>query len=247
VALYVSQGPGTATVPTVEQLTQAVATQELKQTGLKVTHVVPESSGSIPQGQVTRTEPGAGTTVRRGSGVILFVSSGLAVPSVVGDSIGQAEAALTQFKIAQIPQTTTTSTPGTVLDQDPAAGQTVGADGTVTLTVAQAPTTVKIPRVVGFPSSAAVSTLVGDGLSVVQVPTTVRNPASVGVVVSQSPGSNHVVKKGTTITIMVGQAASVTPTSPTVTTTPQTTTTPSTTLTFTATTPTTTTPSTTSP
>jgi beta-lactam-binding protein with PASTA domain/predicted Ser/Thr protein kinase len=244
--LTVSNGPGTSTVPTVQQLTQAVATQELKQTGLKVSHVVLESSGTIPQGQVTRTEPGAGTTVGRGSSVILFVSSGLAVPSVVGDSIGQAEAALTQFKIAQVPQTTTGSTAGTVLDQDPAAGQTVGPDGTVTLTVAQAPTTVKIPRVVGFPSSAAVSTLVGDGLSVVQVPTTVRNPASVGVVVSQSPGSNHVVKKGTTITIMVGQAAAVSQTTPTVTTTPQTSTT------FTATSPTTTpasatTPSTTTP
>jgi serine/threonine-protein kinase len=213
--LTVSNGPGTSTVPTVQQLTQAEATQALKQNGLKVAHVVLESSASIPQGEVTRTEPGAGTTVRRGSSVILFVSSGLTVPSVVGDDLGQAQAALTQFKVTVVNQTTTTSAPGTVLAQQPSAGQAVGADGTVTLTVAQAPTTVKIPRVVGFTSAAAVSTLVGDGLSVVQVPTTVRNLGNVGLVVSQSPGSNHVVKKGATITIMVGEAAPTTSSTPT--------------------------------
>jgi eukaryotic-like serine/threonine-protein kinase len=245
VALYVSQGPGTVTVPTVAQLTQAQATSALKQTGLKVRNVVPESSQSIPQGQATRTEPSAGVTVRRGTEVILFISSGLSVPNVVGDSLGEAQVALTQFNVATVPQTTTTSTPGTVLAQRPVQGQTVGTDGKVTITVAQAPTTVKILRVVGFPIAAAESTLTGQGLNVVVIPTTVRNPGLVGVVIAQSPGSNHVVKKGTTIQIKVGQAAPATSTPNSVTTTQQATTFTATT---TPTTPTsTTTPSTTTP
>jgi serine/threonine-protein kinase len=244
VTLTVSNGPGTATVPAVQQLSQAAATKELEQAGLKVRNVVLESSPTIPAGQATRTEPSEGATVGRGQNVILFISSGLAVPGVVGDQLGQAQAALTQFNVTVVDQTTTTASAGTVLAQKPAEGEAVGADGRVTLTVAQAPTTVKIPRVVGFASAAAVNTLVSDGLSVVQVDKIVRHPSLDGLVVEQSPGSNHTVKKGTTITIYVGQPAAGTSGT---TTTPNTTTTSTqTTTTYSATTPTTT-PSTSTP
>ncbi len=106
-----------------------------------------------------------------------------------------------------VQQTTTTATPGTVLTQAPPAGKAVGQNGTVTLTVAQAPSTVKVPRVVGDTPSVAVSALTQVGLNSAQVPTTVRNLNLVGLVVSQFPTSNSMVKKGAVVTIMVGQAA----------------------------------------
>jgi beta-lactam-binding protein with PASTA domain len=75
------------------------------------------------------------------------------------------------------------------------------------LTVAEAPDTVRLPRVVGDRPSAATSTLNGLGLNVNTAYTTVHNPANVGIVVQQSPGSTTVVKKGSSVTITVGQAA----------------------------------------
>ena len=102
---------------------------------------------------------------------------------------------------------TTAATPGTVLSQSPTVGKAVGQNGVVTLTVAQAPSTVKVPRVVGDTPSQAVTTLTAAGLNSAQVPTTVRNPNLVGLVVSQFPTSNSKVKKGAVVTIMVGQAA----------------------------------------
>ncbi|HUY58575.1 MAG TPA: Stk1 family PASTA domain-containing Ser/Thr kinase [Solirubrobacteraceae bacterium] len=207
VTLTVSTGPATTTVPSVAQLTQAQAEAQIRQAGLKVLQVTTETSTSVPAGEATRTYPVGGASVSRGRGVILYMSSGLAVPDVVGDNVGDAENALTQFNVHVVQQTTTTATPGTVLSQSPTFGKAVGQNGTVTLTVAQAPSTVKVPRVVGDTPSEAVSTLTAAGLNSAQVPTTVRNLNLVGLVVSQFPTSNSMVKRGTVVTITVGQAA----------------------------------------
>jgi serine/threonine-protein kinase len=207
VTLTVSTGPAITTVPSVAQLTQSQAEAQIRQAALKVSQIISETSTSVPAGEATRTYPVGGASVSRGSKVILYMSSGLAVPAVVGDNVGDAENALTQFNVHVVQQTTTTATPGTVLSQAPTAGKAVGQNGAVTLTVAQAPTTVKVPRVVGDTPSQAVSTLTAAGLNSAQVPTTVHNLNNIGLVVSQFPTSNSMVKKGAVVTIMVGQAA----------------------------------------
>jgi eukaryotic-like serine/threonine-protein kinase len=207
VTLTVSTGPGSTTVPNIVQLPQAQAEAQIRAAGIKISRVLTETSTTVPQGDATRTDPAGGASVSRGESVILYVSSGLAVPDVVGDNVGDAENALSQFKVSKVNQTTTTADPGTVLSQSPNAGQPVPKNGTVTLTVAQAPTTVKVLRVVGETPSAAVDTLNQSGLNVNQVQTTVHNPANVGVVVRQFPTSNSVAKKGSTVTIWIGQAA----------------------------------------
>jgi len=207
VTLTVSTGPATTTVPSVAQLTQAQAEAQIRQAGLKVSQVMTETSTSVPAGEATRTYPVGGASVSRGRSVILYMSSGLAVPDVVGDNVGDAENALTQFNVHVVQQTTTTATPGTVLSQSPTFGKAVGQNGTVTLTVAKAPSTVKVPRVVGDTPSQAVSALTAAGLNSAQVPTTVRNLNLVGLVVSQFPTSNSMVKNGTVVTITVGQTA----------------------------------------
>jgi serine/threonine-protein kinase len=207
VTLTVSTGPASTTVPSVAQLTQAQAEAQIRKAGLKVSNITTETSTSVPQGEATRTYPVGGASLSHGSSVILYMSSGLAVPDVVGDNVGDAQNALNQFSVHVVQQTTTTAAPGTVLSQTPTSGHPVAQNGTVTLTVAQAPTTVKVPRVVGDTPSTAVSTLTAAGLNSAQVPTTVRNPNLVGLVVQQFPTSNSIVKKGTVLTITVGQAA----------------------------------------
>ena len=208
VTLTVSTGPGDhhrAVGRPADSRRQAEA--QIRQAGLKVSQIMTETSTSVPAGEATRTYPVGGASVSRGRSVILYMSSGLAVPDVVGDNVGDAENALTQFNVHLVQQTTTTATPGTVLSQAPTFGKAVGQNGIVTLTVAQAPSTVKVPRVVGDTPSVAVSALTAEGLNSAQVPTTVRNLSLVGLVVSQFPTSNSMVKKGTVVTIMVGQAA----------------------------------------
>ncbi len=213
VTLTVSQGPGTTTVPTVQGLDETAAKAQLKQNGLTLARVVRQSSGTAPQGQVIGTAPAAGASVGKGQGVVLYVSSGLAMPSVVGDTLGDAQNALTQFTNAgnQIKityQTTTTAQADTVINQAPGQGQSVARNGVITLTVAKVPDTVKVPRVVGETPSAALSTLSGLGLNVDTLYKTTHNPSMVGLVVQQLPTSLSIVKKGTVISIWVGQPPS---------------------------------------
>ncbi len=212
VTLTYSTGPGNTTVPTVSGDTLAAARAQLRRNGLTVAHVTSQSSTNVPQGQVISTTPGAGSSVSNGSGVELVISSGELVPSVVGDSYGDAQAALSNFTSAGTTvspkyQTTTTAQPDTVIGQSPAANQPLPKGGSITLTVAKAPTTVRVQRVVGDTPGAAVATLNGLGLNVNQIQKTTHNPNMVGLVVEQYPTSNMTVKKGRVITIYVGVAA----------------------------------------
>jgi serine/threonine-protein kinase len=211
VTLTYSTGPAKTTVPTVAGDTVPVGTAQLRQNGLGVLKVQYQPSTAVPQGQVIGTNPGAGESVVSGKKVVLVVSSGESVPNVLGESYGDAQAALSNFTNAGtqvIPryQTTTTAQPDTVIGQSPSAGRALPRGGSITLTVAKAPTTVHMQRVVGQTPTAAVSELNNLGLNAYQVPKTTHNPNMVGLVVQQYPTSNMTVKKGTLVTIYVGQA-----------------------------------------
>jgi serine/threonine-protein kinase len=249
VTLTYSTGPGNTTVPTVSQDTPAAARAQLQNNGLKVLKVQTQQSSSIPQGQVIGTNPQAGASVSNGTAVVLIVSSGIALPNVVNESYGDAQAALSNFtnqgtQLITKYQTTTTAQPDTVVSQSPQPGQPLPKGGVITLTVAKAPTTVHMQRVVGYTPAAAVNELNSLGLNANQVPKVTHNPNMVGLVVKQYPTSNMTVKKGSIVTIYVGQAPSgTTSTSPpsTTTTFPSTGTTTSTTTSTASTTSTTTT------
>jgi beta-lactam-binding protein with PASTA domain/predicted Ser/Thr protein kinase len=211
VTLTYSTGPVSTTVPTVTQLSLADAEAQLRQNGLKVGRISRQTSNGVLQGQVISTSPVAGASVAKGTRVSLTVSTGEAMPNVVGDNLGDAQAALTQFtnqgtQITVRSQTTTTAQPDTVVAQQPQANQPLPKSASITLTVAKAPDTQKVPRVVGETPSAAVSLLNGLGFTVNQIQKTTHNSNMVGLVVKQYPTSNMTVKKGSVINIYYGVA-----------------------------------------
>ena len=86
VELEVSRGPGNVLVPTVRNLPQKQAIDELEERGLRA-NVDRLSSETIAEGVAVRTVPSAGTEVERGERIQLFISSGpelVAVPAVIG-------------------------------------------------------------------------------------------------------------------------------------------------------------------
>jgi serine/threonine-protein kinase len=97
IALTVSSGKTKVSVPDVSGKSPAEAGGTLGNAGLTVSKTQNEESETIPSGQVTRTDPTAGTQVEKGSGVTVFVSSGPAqvtVPSVTSLTTTDADAAL---------------------------------------------------------------------------------------------------------------------------------------------------------
>jgi beta-lactam-binding protein with PASTA domain len=222
VSLTVSSGPGSTAVPTLVGETLSQARSSIKIANLTVGKVVHESSTQFPSGRVIDTSPTAGTSVTVGSPVTLIVSTGppsVQVPDVTTEDAGQAKATLQSrgFNVKTSAQVSTTATPGTVISQTPTGGASVPNGSTVNLVVAEAPPTVAVPSVVGKTTGAANAALGAAGFPAVQQQQTVTDKTQNGVVLSQTPGAQAQVKKGTSVTIVVGKY--VTPTTPTTTTT----------------------------
>jgi beta-lactam-binding protein with PASTA domain/predicted Ser/Thr protein kinase len=238
VSLRVSQGPGTATVPSVEGLSLTKAKRLITAGGLKPGRVQQFSSTTFPAGQVTGTDPGAGQTPPVGTPVTIFVSSGkpqILVPPVTGQAETDARAQLEAagFHVLTTTQTSAVVPAGNVISQDPAGNSEAIQGSTVTLVIAKAPTTASVPSVTGNTAAAATGALTAAGFKVSQQTTDVKQQSNNGKVVSQNPGGGATVNKGSTVTITVGNykppTHTTTSTTPTRTTHTHTTTTPTTT------------------
>jgi serine/threonine-protein kinase len=172
-----------------------------------------------------------------GSAVSVLVSSGPAqvrVPNVVGESQTAAEAALTSagLEVGSVSPRVSSQSAGSVLAQSPRGGTSLPSGSKVNLTVAQAPSAVTVPDVVGQGEASAAAALGAAGLTPKIASQTTREQSQVGVVLRQSPAGGRRVRKGAAVTLAVGTLG------------PQTTPTPTTPTPTTPTTPTPTTPAT---
>ncbi len=237
VTLTISQGPGSTTVPSVAQLTQAAAERTLAAYGLSAARILHESSQTIPQGEVTRTDPITGTPLPKGSSVTLYISSGkplVDVPVVTGESEADAKVQLQTagFSYSTTTQQSSSVTAGNVISQSPDGGNAVYGS-TVSLVIATKPppppppATASVPGVVGFTAGAAAGDLRGAGFRVSEQQKDTTKPNEQGIVLDQSPGGGQTVTKGSTVTIVVGhykpaphRTTTTTPAPPTTTTTP---------------------------
>jgi serine/threonine-protein kinase len=125
-------------VPDVTGQSAAEAGGNIGNAGLKVSKTQNEASDSVPAGQVTRTDPPAGTQVEKGSGVTVFVSSGPAqvtVPPVTGLTSDEADQAIKNVGLKPdgncVSGTPVGSQDSTVLNQNPAPNSKADKGSTV--------------------------------------------------------------------------------------------------------------------
>jgi serine/threonine-protein kinase len=96
ILVAVSKGKTPVPVPAVAGQSFQAAQTALVQAGFTVTQAQ-EPSAQYPAGQVTRTNPAAGTAIQPGSGVTVYVSQGppvVQIPNMTGQTVAQATAAL---------------------------------------------------------------------------------------------------------------------------------------------------------
>ena len=130
------------------------------------------------------------------------------VPNVVGEKRAQAisdlqDNGLAVGTITSVPAADDTQDPGTVLEQDPAAGAEVDRGSKVNLTIVAAPDTVPIPNLEGASVQEAQATLVGLGL---EPGGPVEEPSDTvpeGDVTRTDPASGQEADPGSTVTIFV--------------------------------------------
>ena len=207
VVLEVSGGPGTVLVPTVRNLPQGQAIDELEERGLRA-NVDRLSSENVRAGLALRTVPGAGTEVERGERIQLFISSGpelVAVPSVTGLSRDSAEAQISDAGLVPAVQEAESEEPeGEVISQDPSAGSELRLGSTVTITVSTGIEQVVVPDVVGIGAGDAERQLRAEGLAPVRREQEVSDPAQDGQVIDQRPAAGVEVERGREVVIVVG-------------------------------------------
>ena len=233
ISLTVSSGPGMVPVPSsVVGETLSRAKRALRASGLRVGNVFRQSSSQFAPGQVVTTNPSPGQPASLGSPVNIFVSTGVVIPDVRGESEGQAKSDLHNAGFDNIStslQTTSSTPPGRVISQSPAGGAHASPSSTtVSLVIAQAPPKSTVPTVTGQSAASAASQLRSAGFNVVQRPRAVSDPAKNGIVLRQNPLGGTRVRNGSTVTIVVGRYSQTTTTTTTATT-PTTTTTTTTT------------------
>jgi eukaryotic-like serine/threonine-protein kinase len=143
IKLTVSKGAGQVKVPSVVGQAQVAATSQLDAEGFTV-RAIPQSSPTVPTGQVISQSPAAGNLADHGSEVDISVSTGpatLKVPDVSGESVAAATANLTRdgFQVATTQQSSSTTPNGLVIGTNPAAGIEVAPGTKVTIIVSSGP------------------------------------------------------------------------------------------------------------
>ena len=137
-----------ATVPDLRGMTVAEAEASLAGAGLTRGAITEEFSNTVPIGQIIRTSPAPGAEVDPGSSVSIVVSLGpepdddVEVPDLAGLTRAEAESALADagLILGEVGfGAPGDATPGTVIGQDPAAGERANEGSAVSIIIALNP------------------------------------------------------------------------------------------------------------
>lgn len=183
-------------VPPVRQRKLDDARARLTANNLVV--AVVEREGDEVPGVVAAQNPVEGSEVARGSTVELTVSTGLAIPSVKGESLEEGLRRLTRFKV-QFTEIEGGELKGTVVEQDPPATTRAAAGSRVSLDVSDG-TRVAVPDLQSTTLGSARSILREAGLA-----TAVRNwpDHADAVVKTQMPAARTQVRRGAVVELEV--------------------------------------------
>ncbi|MDP9257498.1 MAG: PASTA domain-containing protein [Actinomycetota bacterium] len=215
----------TKPVPAVVGLRIDNAVTRLQADGFKVQ--IARQSNAKPPGVVFGQNPAADTKADSGSSVRLLVSNGPSsstVPNAVGlpQSEGRSQLVKAGFAVTTA-QVFSNQAAGTVVAQEPAAGEHVAAGTKVRLNVSKGVASVDVPSEVGTLVDQAQSDLAAKGFKPAVV--RVASDQPIDTVVSQSPAGGQ-AHKGATVRLNVSEGP---PTATTTQTTTTTTTVPATT------------------
>ena len=141
---------------------------------------------------------------------MMFGGGGKTYPIPLVNGLPQARAeqqiSKAHLKSSVVDQPSSNVAKGDVIKTNPAEGNNVPANTTVTLFVSTGPQQVTVPNVVGESATTAQSALSGKGLNVKQV-ADAGSTQPKGTVTKQSPGATAKVSPGSTVTISVSGGA----------------------------------------
>jgi beta-lactam-binding protein with PASTA domain len=152
ITLAVSGGQRSALVPNIAGLDQQQARLAIENAGFQF-GLVTQRTSDLPRGAIIGSDPAAGESLQLPSRVDIAMSAGPAsvvVPDLAGRTIADARSTLEQvgLRLGGVSRDTSSLQPeNTVLSQSPAAGQSIGAGGSVSLRVSRFPPPARLPSI----------------------------------------------------------------------------------------------------
>ncbi|TDC61173.1 Stk1 family PASTA domain-containing Ser/Thr kinase, partial [Actinomadura sp. GC306] len=198
---------------TIVNVSQAAATAELTKLGFKVGEPKLEYSDEIRRGFVISSDPRPGANAPEGSAVTLLVSRGkkppteIEIPDVTGKPYDQAKKTLESrgFEVEKRVVNSDDVPRLNVVSTDPSGGSKAPKGTTVTVTVSNGPSELKVPDLFNNSQRAACGKLNALGLKckVEKGPAPPDRQVAPGLVFNQQPGPDAVVAPGDTVTIFI--------------------------------------------
>jgi eukaryotic-like serine/threonine-protein kinase len=190
-----------ASIPIVANDTVSQATTALTTDGFTIAKESPQPSNDVQKGTVIGTSPSG--RAAKGSAITILVSSGpftSVVPSVKGDTLNAAEAALQRVHLDPVVQKVGSSAPvGTVLGTSPKAGTTWPQTKPVSIQVAEG---LPVPNFFGQNVQAAQQWASAHGANL-QTQQDQNSSQPSGTITGQEPAAGSLYHQGETVVVNV--------------------------------------------
>ena len=205
-------------IPDVTNLSEKKARNKLESVGLKVGKIKHRDSDSIDRGKVIETAPVAGSEIKRGRYIDLYISDGagmVQVPDVTGDEYGIAVQKLEKlgFEVIRENQFSSSVPPDHVISQSVAADVEVKPEQTtITLVISKGKNPrskhhmIKLPDLKDYSLKQAQEFAHKHGLTL-QVSSAYSSKVRKGMIISMSPAAGTQVPRGSTISVNVSEGA----------------------------------------
>ncbi|MCP1143998.1 Stk1 family PASTA domain-containing Ser/Thr kinase [Lysinibacillus endophyticus] len=203
--------PSKFEIPDVSNLDVEEATKKLEDAGFVVGDIREKNSDEIEEGLIIETNPKAGLTRVKGTEINLIQSIGsekIEMSDYVGQSINQVTSILENAEFAdyEITEIYSPEAAGTILEQEPKAGEEVNPKETIVkLTISKGKNFVTVSNLIGYNEAALKEFERTSGLKVKVKNTVHHDTAQAGTVISQNPAPNAKIEAGGTIEVDISK------------------------------------------
>lgn len=198
-------------IPDIKGMTEEEATKELEKLGLEVVEVKEAKDPDAKPGTVVKTDPKIGSEVDEGSDVIIYITEPAEVV-VVSDYVGRdyddMKSTINKvgYKEVNVSKAESDEPEGTIISQNPEAGEEVPVEETVLeLTVSAGTSTFELEDLSGYDENALDDYEREMGINITVSSEEYSESVPKGNVISQSPSAGSDIEEGDTVKVVVSK------------------------------------------
>lgn len=203
-------GPKKAVIPDVAGMEEAEARDALGENGFQSVVSEEQQSDEVKVGEVIKTIPEAGKKRAVDSEITLYISTGKeksTLADYIGDNADKVMASLddTVFKSIKSEEEFSDKPKGTIIGQEPDAGEVILSETDLLFTVSKGPELLILEDLRGYDKDRLADYEKSSGLTIDTVREDYSSTVSQGSVISQTPNGNTEIVKGGKVRVVISK------------------------------------------